>query len=162
MICNIQKVATIRLSISPHLPLDGDIPAINVQRYLRKLFPEGETLDILLTRFQLSKANTFGIIRLLGMDTSGLFLFHPADKPLTQSSSFRMITEAEIENRLDNREAYSLIIWDEKPRLSTAGVQDKINVVINSKGQMGFGEGKLASTHILKFENKKATTLGHQ
>lgn len=146
-------------AISPHLPLSGEIPTTNIQRYLRNLFPEGEVLDILMTSLRLSKGNTFGIIRALGMDTSGSFLFLSSDQQLPNTTSFRNITPTEIEKRLDTRDEYSLIIWDGKPRLSMAGVQDKINVVINSEGQMGFGEGKLTSTHILKFEKQKLSHL---
>lgn len=146
-------------AISPHLPLTGEIPTTNVQRYLRNLFPEGEVLDVLMTSLHLSKGNTFGIIRALGTDTSGSFLFLSSDQQLPNSFSFRNITPVEIGERLDKRDEYSLIIWDGKPRLSMAGVQDKINVVINSEGEMGFGEGKLSSTHILKFEKQKLSHL---
>jgi len=146
-------------AISPHLPLSSEIPTANVQRYLRNLFPEGEVLDTLLINLRLSKANTFGIIRNLGVDTSGALLFLRSDHSLPTSSSLRIIRSAEIEQRLDERNEYSLIIWDGKPRLSMAGVQDKINVMINADGQMGFGEGKLTSTHILKFEKQKLSHL---
>jgi len=146
-------------AISPHLPLSGEIPTTNIQRYLRNLFPEGEVLETLLTSLRLSKANTFGIIRTLGVDPSGSLLFMPSGQPVPTTSSLRIITSAEIERRLDERDEYSLIIWDGKPRLSMAGVQDKINVTINSDGQMGFGEGKLISTHILKFEKQKLLHL---
>src|SRR3990167_4330533 len=146
-------------AISPHLPLSGEIPTTNIQRYLRNLFPEGEVLDVLMTSLRLSKGNTFGMIRALGTDTSGSFLFLSSDQQLPSTTSFRKITAVELEKRLDTRDEYSLIIWDGKPRLSMAGVQDKINVAINSEGQMGFGEGKLTSTHILKFEKKKLSHL---
>lgn len=146
-------------AISPHLPLSGEIQTTNIQRYLRNLFPEGEVLDTLLTSLRLSKGNTFGIIRAIGTDASGSFLFLPSDQQLPSSFSFRNITSTEIEKRLDTRDEYSLIIWDGKPRLSMAGVQDKINVVITQEGQMGFGEGKLISTHILKFEKQKMSNL---
>ena len=146
-------------AISPHLPLSGEIPTVNIQRYLRNLFPEGDVLEILLTNLHLSKTNTFGIIRSLGADTSGSVLFLPAGQPLPTSSSLRIITSAEIEERLEERDEYSLIIWDGKPRLSMAGVQHKINVTINDDGQMGFGEGKLISTHLLKFEKQKLSHL---
>ncbi|EKD69903.1 MAG: hypothetical protein ACD_46C00707G0005 [uncultured bacterium] len=146
-------------AISPHLPLLGEIPTANVQWYLRNLLPEEEVLETLLTNLRLSKGNTFGIIRALGADASGSFLFLPSDQQLPNSSSFRNIPPAEIEKRLDTRDEYSLIFWDGKPRLSMAGVQDKINVVINSESKMGFGEGKLISTHILKFEKQKFSHL---
>ncbi len=146
-------------TISPHLPLTGEIPTANIQRYLRNLFPEGEVLERLLSYLRLSSANTFGIIRNLGADTAGSLLFLPTEHPLPTSSYLRIITSAEIEKRLNERDEYSLIIWDGKPRLSMAGVQDKINVTINEDNQMGFGEGKLISTHILKFEKQKLSHL---
>lgn len=46
-----------------------------------------------------------------------------------------------------------------KPRLSVAAVQDKINVVLNEESRLGFGEGNLCSTHIIKFEKKKLAHL---
>ena len=44
-------------ALSPHLPLTERIPNVNVQRFLRNLFPEGQGLDELLQRFNLSKSN---------------------------------------------------------------------------------------------------------
>ncbi len=145
--------------ISPHLPLSSEIPTANTQWYLRNLFPEGEMLGTLLTHLHLSITNTFGIIRILGSDTSGSLLFLSSNQSPPISSSLRIITSAEIEERLDKQDEYSLIFWDGKPRLSMAGVQDKINVTINTDGQIGFGEGKLISTHILKFEKQKLSHL---
>lgn len=146
-------------AISPHLPLSNTIPTTNIQRYLRNLFPEGDALETLLTNLHLSKANTFGIIRNLGGDTAGSLVFLPSEQSLPTASSLRAITPAEIQKRLDERNKYNLIFWDGKPRLSMAGVQDKINVIIDSDNQMSFGEGKLVSTHILKFEKQKLSHL---
>jgi serine/threonine-protein kinase HipA len=59
-------------ALSPHLPLNNSIPPVNVQRYVRNLLPEGNGLDELIAHIgNLSKNNTFGIIRALGMDTPG-------------------------------------------------------------------------------------------
>jgi len=146
-------------AISPHLPLQSDIPLLNIQRFLRNLLPEGNGLDELVSNFHLSKTNTFGLIRALGMDTPGSLIILPPNQKLPSKHSFRIITDDELEARLDARDEFSLIIWDGKPRLSVAGVQDKINVVINKNGQVGFGEGSLCSTHILKFEKQKLSHL---
>lgn len=146
-------------AISPHLYLDGNIPTVNVQRFLRNLFPEGEGLDTLLTVLHLTRSNTFGLLRALGSDTPCAFWFIPTRRGLPETSSFQVISNAEIKNKLDARDKFSLIIWGGKPRLSVAGVQDKINVVVNAKMQIGFGEGKLSSTHILKFEKQKLSHL---
>ena len=36
------------IPVSPHLPLQGDIPTANVQRFLRNFLPEGNGLDELV------------------------------------------------------------------------------------------------------------------
>lgn len=146
-------------ALSPYLPLTGDIPSINIQRYLRNLFPEGDLFDLILGNFHLSKQNTFGIIQALGADTSGSLLFLSRDQPLLTTSTFQEITADEIERRLAQHKESSLIIWDKKPRLSMAGVQDKINIMVNLEGKMGFGEGTLCSTHLLKFEKQSLSHL---
>lgn len=145
--------------LSPHLPLHSDIPTINVQRFLRNLLPEGNGFDELLSTFHLSKYNTFGLIRSLGLDTPGSLIMLPPKQILPQTGQFRAITNNELEQRLETRDEFSLIIWDGKPRLSVAGVQDKINVVLNKDKQLGFGDGSLCSTHILKFEKQKLSHL---
>lgn len=144
---------------SPHLPLHGDIPFLNVQRFLRNLLPEGNALEVLISSFHLSKYNTFGLIRALGLDTPGSLVILPSNQGTPEQSDFRLINDKELEERLNHRDLYDLIVWDGKPRLSVAGVQDKINVMLSEKGQLGFGEGRLCSTHILKFETQKLSFL---
>jgi serine/threonine-protein kinase HipA len=142
-------------AVSPHLPVQGDIPSLSIQRYLRNLFPEGNALDELISCFHLSKNNTFGLVRALGLDIPGSLIMLPSGQTLSEKATVRKISDQELTQRLDEREDFSIIIWDGKPRLSVAGVQDKINVILSEEGQLAFGEGALCSTHILKFENKK-------
>lgn len=146
-------------SISPHLSLVENIPSLNVQRFLRNLLPEGHPLDELTAHYNLSKNNTYGLIRVLGLDISGALVALPAGQSLPTKGKFRILPSEELAQRLGDREYYSLMVWDGKPRLSVAGVQDKINVVLDDKGNMGFGEGALCSTHILKFEKQKLSHL---
>ncbi len=147
-------------AISPHLPLNNDIPSVNAQRFLRNLLPEGNGLDELVAHFhQLSKNNTFGLMLALGMDAPGAITFLSVEKKFPTIHKFLPITDADLERRLNTRDKYGLIVWQGKPRLSVAGVQDKINVVLNHKGQLGFGEGSLCSTHILKFEKQELSHL---
>jgi serine/threonine-protein kinase HipA len=145
--------------VSPYLPLHEDIPSLNVQRFLKNLLPEGNALEELVSNFHLSKNNTFGLVRALGLDTPGSLIILISEQAPPHTSYFRLILDSELEQRLNNRDTFSLIIWDGKPRLSVAGVQDKINLVINKQGMLGFGEGSLCSTHILKFEKQKYSHL---
>ncbi len=146
-------------ALSPHLPLDNNISSVAVQRFLRNLLPEGNGLDELVTHFRLSKNNTFGLMRALGMDAPGALIMLASGQVYLKEAKFLILSDEDLEKRLNARDKYGLIIWQNKPRLSVAGVQDKINVVVNDKGQLGFGEGSLCSTHILKFEKQKLPHL---
>lgn len=177
VILNKKKVATVTLksdqliwqydaewqqsgyAVSPHLPLETEIPPLNTQRFLRNFFPEGNALEELIRCFHLSKSNTFGLISALGLDLPGALIILSVGQTIEKELIFRRITEKELTERLDDREHFSLIVWGGKPRLSVAGVQDKINVIVNKEGQLGFGEGALCSTHILKFEKHKMSHL---
>ena len=172
-----RKIATVRLkedqlmweyepvwkntgyAVSPYLPLQGEISPLNTQRFLRNFLPEGNALDELTTCFHLSKSNTFGLVRALGLDMPGALIILSPSQKIENKPIFREIAEQELIERLEDREHFSLIIWDGKPRLSVAGVQDKLNVIVNKEGQLGFGEGSLCSTHILKFEKQKFSKL---
>jgi serine/threonine-protein kinase HipA len=124
-------------AISPHISLDGDIPPLNVQRFLRNYLPEGQGLEELLHAFNLSKYNTFGLVQALGLDIPGalIMLMPTQHMPLTQS--FRQISDTELEDRLNTRDEFNLLVWDQKPRLSVAGVQAKINVLLNDIADSG-------------------------
>jgi serine/threonine-protein kinase HipA len=144
-------------SLTPHLPLNSNIPTINVQRFFRNLLPEGAGLDELVLTLQLSTTNTFGLIRAIGNDLPGALVVSGEQK--VEDSYFRKIPDEELIQRLNQKETVGLVMWDKKPRLSVAGIQNKINVMINNNNQLGFAEGLLCSTHILKFETKKQIHL---
>lgn len=141
-------------AISPYLPLDNQAPASATRIFLRNLLPEGEGLDTLLETYRLSRTNTYALIRALGADTPGALVFTPEGQPRQseQEPIFRQILEQELVDRLDQHSFREVVIWDDRPRLSVAGVQLKINVLFKDQDKMGFGEGSLCSTHLLKFE----------
>lgn len=145
--------------VSPHLPFSSDIPTININRYLRNLLPEGNAFEELIQNVHVSRTNTFTLIRALGLDMPGALILSPQEMGLPEQGIFRLLSEDELIERLDNRNTRGLIIWDGKPRLSVAGIQDKINLVVNSQEKIGFGEGALCSSHILKFEKQTQTHL---
>ena len=86
----------------------------------------------------------------IGTETTGAISFHSApDEP--EETSFREIPEQELIDRIQKRQQTPITVWDDKPRLSVAGVQEKLPVMITDDDKYGLGEGELASTHILKF-----------
>lgn len=150
-------------AISPSLTLDNHHDSSVAYNFLDNVLPEGEARLLLAERAGVSENNVFSQIREIGEDLSGAITFTPNEikenTNETTEPAFRLLTEDELANRLDAKEDIGLLTWDDKPRLSVAGVQDKLNVFINESGEIGFGDGRLCSTHILKFEKKNCPNL---
>lgn len=143
-------------AISPHLPLNGNFGHRAVRNFLQNMLPEGKGLEEITSNTTISKNNTFGLIKIIGADTSGAlsFLGDSSDKQVT---SFREISNEELITKLDRftHLGESITYWDGRTRLSVAGVQDKLNL-LEIDGKLGFGQGQLCSNMIFKFETGKA------
>ncbi|MEI6704471.1 MAG: HipA domain-containing protein, partial [Deltaproteobacteria bacterium] len=108
----------------------------------------------------ISRANIFGLVAAIGTATNGALTFRLGDTSAeAPATSFRPVTALELAERISQRQNVSIAVWDGKPRLSVAGVQDKLPLLIRADGQMGFGEGELASTHIMKFGTARTLHL---
>jgi len=142
--------------ISPHIPFDDQASPRSIENYLRNLLPEGEAFEEMIQNTTISKSNTFGLIRKLGAETSGALSFRVPDSE-PQETSFRPVPDDELIERLELNLA-PLVYWDGKVRLSVAGVQNKLNL-LKRGDEWGFGEGKLSSNYILKFESGKAPCI---
>lgn len=138
--------------LSPHLPLSGEFSSENTRKFLENLLPEGEALKTLARTLKISPSNIYALLAAIGRDTTGAFSFSVNGEKV--ETSFRPLPIEELEQRIRERASKPISIWDGKPRLSLAGVQEKLAVTLLKDGQYGFGEGELASTHILKFGRK--------
>ena len=137
--------------VSPHLK-PGECESEKVKRFLSNLLPEGKWLEELSTDNQISRNNIFALIALIGTETTGALTFRYDGEELEPApTEFRPVSPEELMERIAQRQRISIAKWDGKPRLSVTGVQDKLPIMIRPNGEMGFGEGDLASTHILKF-----------
>jgi len=140
-------------SLSPLLPLDGNFTNTQVKNFIENLLPEGDGLDMLVSYLQISKSNKFALVAAIGRDVSGaLDLILSNTKVI--DTSFREVPIKELAQRIKTRKDIPISVWDDKPRLSIAGVQEKLPIT-KINGKYGFGEGKLSSTHILKFDKKE-------
>ncbi|MCU8487744.1 HipA domain-containing protein [Vibrio vulnificus] len=142
--------------ISPHIPFDAQASPRSIENYLRNLLPEGEAFEEMIQNTTISKSNTFGLIRKLGAETSGALSFRVPDSEPGETS-FRPVPDDELIERLE-RNLAPLVYWDGMVRLSVAGVQNKLNL-LKRGDEWGFGEGKLSSNYILKFESGKAPCI---
>jgi len=134
--------------ISPSLSFDN--PSNDaVGRFIENLLPEGSGLEELSVYFHISKSEKFSILKQIGLETTGALTFTDS-KEFISSTSFEEITIEELEKRVTLRDLEPIHIWNGKPRLSVAGVQTKLPLTILGE-KLGFGEGDICSTHILKF-----------
>lgn len=137
--------------LAPCLPFSVPCESETVRNFFDNMLPENEqTLEHLTRSLQISKQNTFGLLRAIRHDLSGA-LYLALDDESAQINQFRPIAEQEIIHKLDNPLTDPVDVWDGKPRLSVAGVQQKINV-LKLDGQWGLGDGQLCSTHLFKFD----------
>lgn len=135
-------------ALSPHLPLFEIFSPENTRKFLENLLPEGDALRTLSYSLKIASSNVYALVAAIGRDATGAFTFSSAGEKM--KTTFRAISEAELSGRILERATKPISIWDGRPRLSLAGVQEKLAVTIKD-GEYGLGEGDLASTHILKF-----------
>lgn len=141
--------------ISPHLSFSHpETLEQNINIFIENILPEEENRELLARNIGISRTSVFGLIRKIGMETTGAILFSDHFPPQFPQTSFRPISDQELIQRLDQDRTDALVYWDGKPRLSIAGIQRKLPITIMNE-QMGLAEGAICSTHILKFQAKK-------
>lgn len=138
-------------AISNVLGFDYTFKSIDIKNFIDNLLPEGDGLDSIVEYLQISKNNKFALLHAIGAETSGALSFTKDDEVDISKTSFREISDEELTTRIQQRKEIPITIWDEKPRLSLAGVQEKLPVC-KLNNTYGLASGQLCSTHILKFD----------
>ncbi|MAE72857.1 MAG: hypothetical protein CL675_02090 [Bdellovibrionaceae bacterium] len=134
--------------LSPHIPFDTPVTSETLKLFLENLLPEGTALRTLAQTIRVAPSNTLALVLAIGRETSGAFSFGFA--PPTAEPKFIPVNEQELIERIAERRKKPIAIWNGKPRLSLAGYQQKLPLLVK-QNEFGFGEGPLCSTHILKF-----------
>ncbi len=138
--------------LSQSLPLDGSFGVAEATAFFGGLLPEGAPRELLARRLGLSTSNDFGLLAAVAGDTAGAITLTPGDEPSTTSSG-------EVAWLDDHALAALVAELPERPmhadddgeyRLSLAGAQDKLPVVVDDGGRIGLTKGQTPSTHILK------------
>ncbi|MGK0256478.1 MAG: serine/threonine-protein kinase HipA, partial [Arcobacteraceae bacterium] len=143
-------------SLSPEISLNNNFSNICVKNFIANLLPEGDGLEKLSEYLHISKSHKYALIRELGSETSGALIF--TDGRTLEDTRFREIPLSELTERIKKRKEISIDVWEGKPRLSVAGIQEKLPVAIIN-GIYGLADGDLASTHLLKFDKQVSTNL---
>ena len=148
-----------RFALSPFLPCTAEPPqdanehSIRVRQFFDNLLPEGRGLEDAARTFGISKANLVGLLVHLGRECAGAFrIFAEGSRdPRAEDTAPREVEPGELSQRIRERPAMPITVWDARVRLSIAGVQDKV-AVCEQGGRWFLPDGRTSSTHLLKLE----------
>lgn len=139
--------------LSQSLPVDGAFGADASAAFFGGLLPEGAPREQLARRLGVSERNDFSLLAAVAGDTAGALNLQPLGE------SPRAHAEEDVE-WLDDAELIDVLRTlptrpmhadeDGEYRLSLAGAQDKLPVVVGDDGRIGLTKGQTPSTHILK------------
>lgn len=138
--------------LSCSLPLDDREYGREAQAFFANLLPEGEVRTLVARRLGVSAGNDFGLLHAIGGDCAGAVTLLPVgDEPTAPASAdVRWLDEPALAAALDELPSRPLLADpDEGIRLSLAGAQDKLPVVVRD-GRIGIPLGRTPSTHIVK------------
>lgn len=159
-------------ALSPALPLGRRHVGAVVSNFFENFLPEGEELAELRRTVRLDRTNAVGMAYALRDDLPGAIVLRVPRREngkdergeggeslseLERANIFRPITDEELLDRL--RGFAPMSVWDNRFRLSVAGVQRKLTVM-RRDGAWGLADGpNWASTHILKFASEDMPML---
>ena len=149
-------------AFSPHLPLNVLSSGAAVRNFFSNLLPEGQLLEGLSQAYQVSQFDVFGILRKVGEDCAGaLVLSDLVQSSLEESlgnshvatkDNYQEISEQDLNARIEESTAQNtpLMMWNMIPRMSLAGVQNKLGVYIDADDRLFLPRTSAPTSHILK------------
>jgi serine/threonine-protein kinase HipA len=140
--------------ISASLPLrEAPWPADEAHHFFANLLPEGVAREAICRRLGVSIDNDVRLLAALGDDTAGAFRFIPIAQGEAEPRPRQPIAPDELERWAKGEPAFS-VDPERPPRLSLAGAQHKVSVVLTKDGY-ALGASDEPSTHILKFDSER-------
>lgn len=143
--------------LSRQLPLQEEpFAGRTVRAFFAGLLPEAETRDRIAAVLGVSAGNDFALLERIGGECAGAVSLWPeGHRPpaSTGPSSQRPLAESELEEIVRQLPQRPLLAGEEGVRLSLAGAQVKLPVIIDPvDGSLALPLGSAASSHILKPE----------
>ena len=138
--------------LSQSLPLDGRFDAAAAAAFFGGLLPEGEPRRHLARLLGVSESNDYSMLAMIAGDTAGAITLLPeGERPEPVGGDVEWLDDAglaELLTELPSRPMH--VDADGEYRLSLAGAQDKLPVVVDDSGRIGLTRGQTPSTHIIK------------
>jgi len=139
--------------ISQSLPLRSEpFNHRETRPFFAGLLPEAEKRELVARALGVSDRNDFALLDRIGGECAGaITLVHPGEMPplVPKEADYRLLDEDELERILDVLPDRPLLAGEEGVRLSLAGAQDKLPVLVVD-GRIALPLHGAPSTHILK------------
>ncbi len=141
-----------RPALSFSLPRSGAFDDAAAGAFFGGLLPEGTPRLTLARQLGISPENDFSLLDALAGDTAGaIVITPPEDTPPTTSDDVVWLDDDQLIRELDDLPIRPFHAdEDGEYRLSLAGAQDKLPVVLSDDGRIGLTHGRTPSTHIIK------------
>jgi serine/threonine-protein kinase HipA len=141
------------VSLSASLPLqDKSFDDRAARPFFAGLLPEQDRRDQIARAIGVSERNDFALLDALGGDCAGAVSFtHPGEKPIEHGTDldYRVLDDHELAAIIDKLPERPLLAGEEGIRLSLAGAQDKLPVLVVD-GRIALPLHGAPSSHILK------------
>ncbi len=117
------------------------------------ILPEGDIREIIARKQGISAKNDVALLRIIGGDCAGAVTFVPSGEilPIASMHAPEALTDEELAGLLRSLPRRPLLAGEEEIRMSLAGAQSKLAVVV-TYGRIYIPRGGTPSTHILKPE----------
>ncbi len=139
-----------RLALSRGLPLQPNpFPPDQARPFFANLLPESKVRRLMTEKLHISENNDYALLEAIGGECAGAFSLWPSGRKPPTHGGWRRVTSAELTRWIDNDSRRPLMQAVDGLRLSLAGAQNKLPVVVKN-GKILLPEGISASTHILK------------
>lgn len=138
--------------ISVSLPLRAEtFGEAAVRAFFFNLLPEGNIRRRLAGRLGLSEGNDYALLAAIGGECAGALSVSKSAAEAKKDEAYLPLSDEEIAKRIASG-ALSSVAGEEGVRLSLAGAQDKLPVLIED-GTVFLPKGSAASSHILKLDS---------
>ena len=154
-----ESAAAFPISIS--LPLDGDFDPAAGGKFFGNLLPEGNVRLSICRTLGISAENDFALLKAIGGDCAGALTITTQKSPPRQSAApaFQEVTAEQLSAwSVGAPAAFSAVTGRGGIRLSLAGAQDKLPVLLND-GRICIPMGSTPGTHLLKFASPLCSHL---
>lgn len=143
-----------RFPLSPYLPLGigpiADQASLRpVQWYFDNLLPEEQQRTLLAQDAKLKQADAFGLLAFYGAESAGSMILLQEDEQDQEAEDWHPLNDASLSQRI-RRMPNAPLTQNAIKRMSLAGAQHKLAVVMADDGQLFEPAGAAPSTHILK------------